>query len=453
MSRAGSVVVMVLESDQSLSAGDTLENEPVIATTRDLIRMDTTNYGRGKSNGEAEAAEYIADRLKALDLDVTMLESEPNRVSLVTRISGANQDKPALVVHGHTDVVPADPADWSVDPFSAEIRDGCIWGRGAVDMKDMDAMILTSLEDIIRSGRRPERDLIVAFFADEEDSGHLGSRYVVDNRPDLFEGATEAISEVGGYSVNIGDKRAYLLQTGEKALMWLTLRVKRPAGHGSRLVPAENNAISVLAGAIARLVEHEWPVRLNETTEQMVEALSQLLGMDGSDPHAVATKSGKAAGFLTASLRTTVNPTMLNAGYKHNVIPETASVALDVRPFPDEEDAVLAEIQRVVGDDIEIETNSRDVGTRAPVDSPLTQTATSILERHDPGAQVVPYFLSAGTDNKALSRLGINGYGFVPLKLPADMDFPAMFHGVDERVPLESLVFGKQVLTDFLLEY
>lgn len=432
---------------------DELLRDPTVELTRELIRLDTTNWGEGRSNGETPAAELLAARFRALGLDVELFDSEPGRTSLVTRIEGEDPSKPALVVHGHTDVVPADPAAWSVDPFGAEVRDGCVWGRGAVDMKDMDAMIVTALEEILGSGRRPARTLVVAMFADEEAGGRFGSHYAVRERPELFAGAAEAISEVGGYSVALGGRRAYLLQTGEKALMWLKLRVRRPAGHGSRVIPAERNAISVLAQAIARLAAHEWPLQLTETTEAMVAELARLLDMDPSDPQAVAEASGAAAGFLTASLRTTCNPTMLEAGYKHNVIPETATLAVDVRPFPGREDATLAEIQRIVGDDVEIETTWRDIGTEAPTSGAIVDAASAAIQRHDPGATIVPYLLSAGTDNKALAQLGIRGYGFAPLRLPADLDFPALFHGVDERVPLDALVFGRQVLRDFLLDY
>lgn len=430
-----------------------LSQDPTVALARELIRIDTTNYGEGRSKGETEAAELIEARLRALGLEVELFDSAPRRTSLVARVEGEDASLPALVVHGHTDVVPADPADWSVDPFEGVIRDGLLWGRGAVDMKDMDAMIVTALEEILGSGRRPRRRLVVAMFADEENGGSYGSHFAVRERPELFAGATEAISEVGGYSVALGGKRAYLLQTGEKALMWLKLRVKRPAGHGSRVIPAERNAISVLAGAIARLAAHEWPVQLTDTTETMIAELARLLDMDPSDPQAVAEATGPAAGFLTASLRTTCNPTMLEAGYKHNVIPETATVAIDVRPFPGREEETLAEIQSVVGDDVEIVTSWRDIGTEAPTSGELVDAASAAILRHDPGATVVPYLLSAGTDNKALAKLGIRGYGFAPLRLPAELDFPGMFHGVDERVPLESLVFGREVLRDFLLEY
>ncbi|HEU4807367.1 MAG TPA: M20/M25/M40 family metallo-hydrolase [Homoserinimonas sp.] len=436
-----------------------LDETAIIA--RDLIRIDTSNYGQGVSNGETEAAGYVAARLVAMGLDPQMFESEPGRVSVVARVEGrgvstsstSEANSGALVVHGHLDVVPAVADNWSVDPFAGVVKDGMLWGRGAVDMKNMDAMILTALEDILGSGRQPARDLIVAFFADEEAGGVLGSGYLVRQHPELFAGATEAISEVGGYSITLDGKRAYLLQTGEKALIWVKLIARGPAAHGSRIV--HDNAITRLAEAIAKIGRREWPIRLTETTTQLMSEIARILGVDAQrvGPEELAIATGSASGFIQASLRTTTNPTVLQAGYKHNVIPDTAEALIDIRTFPGEEDEVLAEIAELAGPDIEIVTMHRDIGMETAFDGPLIDAIKATLNQHDPGAPVLPYFLSAGTDNKALSTLGIKGYGFAPLKLPADLDFPGMFHGVDERVPLDALVFGRRVLTDLLLNY
>jgi len=420
---------------------------------RDLIRFDTTNYGEGRSNGETDAAEYVAEKLRNLGLTPELIDSEPGRTSVVARVPGRDRSKSALVVHGHLDVVPADPANWSVDPFGGEIKDGMLWGRGAVDMKNMDAMILASLQDVLADGGAPERDLVIAFFADEEAGGVLGSHHLVDTRPELFAGATEAISEVGGYSITLGGQRAYLLQTGEKALIWIKLIAHGPAAHGSRLI--HDNAITRLAEAVAKVGRRDWPIRLTETTRQLLGEIARILGVDPqtTGPDQLALATGTASGFIQASLRTTTNPTVLQAGYKHNVIPDRAEALIDIRALPGEEDAVLAELADLVGPDIEIVTIHRDVGLETDFSGPLIDKIVQTLGTHDPGAPVLPYLLPAGTDNKALSMLGIKGYGFAPLKLPADLDFPAMFHGVDERVPLDALVFGRTVLTDLLSTY
>lgn len=420
---------------------------------RDLIRFPSVNWGEGRSDGEKEAAEYVEAYLAGMGVRSELFEPEPGRVSVVARIEGTEPSLPGLVVHGHLDVVPAEPSEWSVDPFAGEIRDGLLWGRGAVDMKDMDAMILTSLRDILSAGRRPRRDLVVAFFADEEAGGILGSHWLAENRPDLFAGATEAISEVGGYSIDFGGQRSYLLQTGEKALLWIRMTVRGQAAHGSRLYPA--NPVTRLAEAVVALGRHDWPITLTDTTSQLVDSIASILGTDprqvGPDELLLAT--GSASGFLLATVRTTTNPTVLTAGYKHNVIPSSASALVDIRCLPGQEDATLAEVRELVGEDIEIEIVHRDVGLEVPFSGPLVETMTGLLARHDPEASVLPYLMSGGTDNKGLSTLGIAGYGFAPLRLPAGMDFPGMFHGIDERVPLDALDFGHRVLGDLLREY
>jgi acetylornithine deacetylase/succinyl-diaminopimelate desuccinylase-like protein len=419
---------------------------------QDLVRFPSVNWGAGRSDGEAEAAGYVEAVLNGIGLETHVFEPEPGRVSVLTRVEGRERG-PGLVLHGHTDVVPADAKAWSVDPFAGEIRDGLLWGRGAVDMKDMDAMMLASLEDILGSGRQPKRDLTVAFFADEEAGGVLGSHWVVDHRPELFAGATEAISEVGGYSVDLDGRRAYLLQTGEKALVWAKLTARGPAAHGSRLM--RDNAVTTLAEAVARIGRKDWPIRLTDTTRALVDELGRLLGLDPKEvgEDAVVLASGTASGFILATLRTTTNPTVLEAGYKHNVIPDTATALIDIRTLPGEEEAVLAEIRELIGPDIEIETLHADIGLENPFEGPLVDKVIALLGEHDPGAPVLPYLMSGGTDNKALSKLGITGYGFAPLQLPGDLNFPAMFHGVDERVPLSALDFGTDVLEDLLLTY
>ncbi len=432
-------------------ASDELAETAVIA--RDLIRFDTTNYGQGRSNGEAEAAHYLEAKLRSIGLSPRLYESEPGRVTVITHIEGSDRTKPALVLHGHTDVVPADPENWSVDPFGGDIRDGLLWGRGAVDMKDMDAMMFTAIHDILDSGRRPARDIVLAYFADEEDGGRLGSHFMVSEHPEVFAGATEAISEVGGYSITLAGERAYLVQTGEKALVWVKLVARGTASHGSHVM--RDNAVTKLARAVATLGEREWPIHLTDTTRALLTELARVTGADPESigPDELAFRTGTAARFIRASIRTTTNPTMLDAGYKHNVIPDLAEARIDIRTLPGEEDAVLAEVRDLVGPEIEVVVLHRDIGLETPFGGDLVDRMVSTLQGHDPGAPILPYLLSGGTDNKALSLLGIAGYGFAPLRLPADLDFPAMFHGVDERVPLDALEFGRAVLRDLLLAY
>ncbi len=432
-----------------MSAPDDLPE--VARVARDLIRFDTTNYGEGRAHGEREAAEYVGAYLESLGLTPEFYEPIPRRTNVTARVPGRNPDKPALVLHGHLDVVPAVAEDWSVDPFEGVVKDGMLWGRGAVDMKDMDAMILTSVGDLLRAGEQPERDLVLTFFADEENGGVEGSQLVVRDRAEWFAGASEAISEVGGYSIAVGDERAYLLQVGEKALVWIRLHATGLAGHGSRHHP--DNAVTRLAEAVAALGRTGWPIELTSTTRQLVGSLAELSGTLADDPDTVADTAGAASAFLRSTFRTTTNPTGLAAGYKHNVIPDAATAAIDIRTLPGREDEVLAQVQRIVGDDIRIEVVHRDIGLEVPFAGDLVDAMVGALGRHDPGVPVIPYLMGGGTDNKALAELGIAGFGFAPLRLPADLDFTGMFHGVDERVPIDALVFGQRVLTDLIRSY
>jgi acetylornithine deacetylase/succinyl-diaminopimelate desuccinylase-like protein len=423
--------------------------EEAVRICADLLRIDTSNYGDDSGPGERAAAEYVAASLAEVGLEPVVFESRPRRTSVVARVPGADPTRPALVLHGHTDVVPAEASDWTVHPFAGEVRDDVLWGRGAVDMKDMDAMILAVVRDLVRAGRRPPRDLVVAFFADEEAGGVHGARYAVDRRPELFEGASEAISEVGGFSVDVAGRRAYLLQTAEKGIAWLRLVAEGRAGHGSAVNP--ENAVTELAAAVARIGAHPWPMRLTPTVQALLRGVADLTGLpyDPADEAAVdrlVEALGPARRFVGATLRTTANPTRLTAGYKTNVVPGRASAEIDVRFLPGEDDAARATIAELAGPGVRVEEIHTDVALETPFAGSLVDAMAGALVAEDPGAVVLPYALSAGTDNKSLSRLGITGYGFAPVRLPAGMDFTAMFHGVDERIPLDALRFGTRVL-------
>jgi acetylornithine deacetylase/succinyl-diaminopimelate desuccinylase-like protein len=420
--------------------------DEVVTICQELIRIDSSNYGDGSGPGERAAAEYTAGLISEVGLDAEIFESEPGRASVVTRMAGEDPSASALVVHGHLDVVPALREQWSVDPFSGELKDGLIWGRGAVDMKDMDAMILSVLRNFARTGRKPKRDIIFAFFADEEAGGVHGAQYAVKHRPELFEGATEAISEVVG-------QRAYLLQTAEKGISWLRLVAHGRAGHGSQI--NTDNAITRLAGAVTRIGEYQWPIELTATTRQFLDGVTELTGVefDPDNPELLLKELGTVARFVGATLQNTSNPTLLRGGYKHNVIPESAEALVDCRTLPGQQDQVLEIVRELAGSGVDVSYVHNDVSLEVPFAGNLVDSMIDALHSEDPGAKVLPYTLSGGTDNKSLSKLGITGYGFAPLQLPDDLDFTGMFHGVDERVPAESLKFGARVLNTLLTNY
>ncbi|WP_037858175.1 M20/M25/M40 family metallo-hydrolase [Streptomyces sp. NRRL S-340] len=424
--------------------------DEVVRFTSELIRIDTTNRGGGDCR-ERPAAEYAAEQLAGAGLEPVLLERTPGRTNVVARVEGTDPSAPALLVHGHLDVVPAQAADWSVHPFSGEVRDGVVWGRGAVDMKNMDAMILSVIRSWARQGLRPRRDLVVAFTADEEASAEDGSGFLADEHPELFEGCTEGISESGAYTFHDGaGRQIYPIAAGERGTAWLKLTARGRAGHGSRV--NKENAVTRLAAAIARIGAHQWPLRLTPTVRAALGELAALYGLE-ADPHtvdALLDKLGPAARLVEATLRNSANPTMLEAGYKVNVIPGEAVAHVDGRYLPGGEEEFRATLDLLTGPDVDWEFHHREVAIQAPVDSPTFAAMRAAVEEFAPEGHVVPYCMAGGTDAKQFSRLGITGYGFSPLKLPEGFDYDALFHGVDERVPVEALHFGVRVLDRFL---
>ncbi|MFF7754793.1 M20/M25/M40 family metallo-hydrolase [Streptomyces sp. NPDC007971] len=437
-------------SETETARGVTGEDE-VVDLCRELIRFDTSNYGDHSGPGERKAAEYVAEKLAEVGLEPKIFESHPGRASTVARIAGEDPSRPALLIHGHLDVVPANADDWTHHPFSGEVADGCVWGRGAVDMKDMDAMTLAVVRDRLRSGRRPPRDVVVAFLADEEAGGTYGARHLVDHHPDLFEGVTEAISEVGGFSFTVNEqRRLYLIETAQKGMHWMKLTVAGTAGHGSMI--HRDNAITELSEAVARVGRHKFPVRVTKTTRAFLDELGDALGteLDPEDMEATLAKLGGIAKLIGASLSNTANPTQLNAGYKVNVIPGEATAHIDGRFLPGHEEEFLADLDRLLGPNIRREDVHADKAIETTFDGALVEAMQSSLLAEDPTAKAIPFTLSAGTDAKSFDDLGIRGFGFVPLKLPPELDFAGMFHGVDERVPVDGLKFGVRVLDRFI---
>ncbi|WP_432056334.1 M20/M25/M40 family metallo-hydrolase [Streptomyces sp. bgisy022] len=429
---------------------DRQAQEEVVTFTSDLIRIDTTNRGGGDCR-ERPAAEYAAARLAEAGLEPTLLERTEGRTNVVARIEGTDPSADALLLHGHLDVVPAEPRDWSVHPFSGEIRDGVVWGRGAVDMKNMDAMILSVVRSWAREGFRPRRDVVVAFTADEEASAADGAGFLVDRHPELFEGCTEAVGESGAFTFHDGaGRQIYPIAAGERGTAWLRLTARGRAGHGSKV--NRENAVTRLAAAVTRIGEYEWPLRPTPTVRAALGELAALYGIetDLTDIDTLLDKLGPAAKLVEATVRNSANPTMLDAGYKVNVIPGAAVAQVDGRFLPGTEDEFRATLDHLTGPDVDWEFEHREVALQAPVDSPTFAAMRAAIEEFAPEGHVVPYCMSGGTDAKQFSRLGITGYGFAPTKLPEGLDYQAMFHGVDERVPVEALHFGVHVLDRFL---
>jgi len=425
----------------------------VVQLTQELIRIDSSNWGDAPETvGEVEVADYCAERLREVGLDPQIIvTTSDTRRAVHVRIPGTDPTAGALLLHGHIDVVPAMAEDWSHPPFAAELADGFIWGRGAVDMKDMDAMILAVVRAWARGGVQPRRDVVVLFLPDEEAGSVHGSRWLVEHRPELFEGVTEAVGEVGGFSLTVRDDlRLYPIQTAEKGIRWIRLRARDRAGHGSMI--HQDNAVTALCEAVTKVGRHQWPIRRTKTVDRFLDELSQAYGVDltGAELDQVLAHLGTLGSLVGATLQNTANPTMLQAGYKHNVIPGEAVASIDGRVLPGYEDEFEETIRRIVGDAIAVETVVEDVAIEAPFDTATVDLMASVLRAEDPGARAVPYMISGGTDAKAFTRIGIDCYGFSPLQMPADVDYWRLFHGVDERVPVDGLKFGVRVLDRFL---
>jgi acetylornithine deacetylase/succinyl-diaminopimelate desuccinylase-like protein len=427
--------------------------DEVVRLCSELIQIDTTNTADPETwVGEREAADYVAAQLTEVGYEVERVESgAPRRDNVIVRLRGADPERPALLVHGHLDVVPADASEWSVHPFSGAIQDGYVWGRGAVDMKDMVAMMIAVARQYKRDGTLPPRDIVFAFLADEEAGGEYGAQWLVANRPDLFEGCTEAVGEVGGFSLTLGeDQRVYLIESAEKGIAWMRLRARGRPGHGSFL--HDDNAVTKVAEAVARLGNHTFPLTLHDTVRAFLEQMSELTGLEfpEDDLEGSLAKLGPLSRIVGATVRDTANPTMLKAGYKANVIPSTAEAVVDCRVLPGRQEAFLREVDELLGPDVTREWVTDLPPVETEFEGPLVDAMIAALQAEDPGAKTVPYMLSGGTDAKAFFKLGMRCYGFAPLRLPPDLDFASLFHGIDERVPVDALKFGTRVLDRFL---
>jgi acetylornithine deacetylase/succinyl-diaminopimelate desuccinylase-like protein len=433
-----------------------IDTPDVVGIARDLIRIPSINTGDGQGPGERDAAEYVATHLTDLGLEPFVTESGRRRANVLARVEGADRTRPPLLVHGHLDVVAAEADDWSVPPFAGEVIDGYLWGRGAVDMKDMDAIILATLHRRAAESRPPARDLVLAFTADEEAGGRFGAHWLVDQHRAWFDDCTEAVGEVGGFSIDVAGQRLYLIEAAQKGIAWLRLEAHGTTGHGS--MRADNNAVVHLAEAVARLGRHRFPTRLHPTTSRLLAEAAEILGLDFAPGSVDETPQietivgalGAIGRMIGPTVSSTVNPTVLHAGYKVNVVPGHAEAHVDGRFLPGDEESFLAQVDDVIGPHVQRSHIVRDIAVETPFEGDLVDAMTASLLAHDPGARVVPYMLSGGTDAKAFSGLGMRCFGFAPLRLPADLDFAALFHGVDERVPTQALEFGVDVFDDFL---
>ena len=444
---------------------DTPDTEAsVVALLSTMIRFDTTNWGRGRSRGERPLAEWVAARLSDVGWQPRVLARSDahDRANVVVRVPGRDRDAPGLLVHVHLDVVPVEPEHWSVDPFGGVVRDGYVYGRGARDMKDMVAAVLATLLTWGRTGARPRRDVVVAFVADEEDRGEFGAEWLVDEHPELFAGIETAIGESGGEFTLVervapaDDRppvRCYPVAAAERGTMHVRLTATGTAGHGSR--PGPDNPVVRLVDALHRLAHEPWPVHLGDVVGAQLRGLSAAAGLEpdlasAAGVEACVTALGRHADQVRHTIRASTTPTVIDAGYKVNVVPGVASAEVDVRCPPGFDAELLARLPQLIGADVAYEFLSLQPPVTAPVDGPWFTAIAAAVQRADPEAVVVPVCLTGGTDAKAFSRLGLACYGFDPLGEDPGGRRAAGTHGVDERVPVASLIWGATVLEDLL---
>ena len=443
--------------------------DEVVEHLRALIRIPSVNppdggaalaAGRDPLGGETAAARYCAGVLSAAGLGAEVLESDPGRGSCFARLPASVRDpEPPLILLSHLDVVPVEADAWSRDPFGGELVDGVVWGRGAVDMKDMVAMELGVMLALAREAGERRRDVIFAAVADEEAGGLFGARYWVERRPDLFLGrdgepAAVALNEVGGYSMTVGSRRVYAIQVAEKGIVWTRLTATGTTGHGS--MPHPDNAAIKLAAAVTRLASEPHPAHLTPVVRDFLESLGLTSVVEAAErgdeeglrselehgtPDPVLRRS------LNAMLHDTVTPTVMRVGQKMNVIPGFGQAEVDVRTLPDtDQDAFLAQLGELAGSDVRVEAVLTLPPIGWPADADIVQLMVAALRRADPDGEPAPMMITPGTDAKALALLAIPTYGFAPLRLDPEVPFLSLFHGHDERVPVSAIRFGLPVL-------
>lgn len=423
--------------------------ERALEHCRALLRIDTSNPGAC----EEPAAAYVVDTLAAAGIASEVVEPAPGRCSVVSRVPGSDPELPALLVHGHLDVVPAQDG-WTHDPFGGVEADGFLWGRGAVDMKNAVAMMLAAQEALSpHAGAAPRRTLVFAYFADEEMGGGLGAGWIARNRPDLLAGVTEALGEVGGFAVALPDgRRLYPIQCGEKGMLWMRMVVRGDGGHAA--YSTASNALVRAAHVVGEVARLELSETAPAAHDELVARLAEIFGSGDHDLSAAALDAlGSFGAMARLGDRTRATPTVLTAGAKTNVIPDRAELLIDARVLPGAGEATIERLTSLLepGDEHEVLIHTPGV-MRAPGE-PLYARCAAALREADPAAIVVPFVNSAGTDAQHLTPLGIAPYGFTPVVTVDGFDYLAQFHAVDERVPVEAVTRGAELLLDVIAGY
>ena len=439
--------------------------EETVRHLQALIRCDTTN----PPGNERAASMYLAELLEREGFAVQLLEAAADRTNLVTRLEGRGERDP-LLLYGHLDVVEANVQEWTHPPFAAELADGYVWGRGALDMKGLVIMQVMALVLAKRQGIKPRGDIIFAGLADEEAGGELGALWLVNNYADLVR-AECALSEVGGFTLHLGKRRFYPIMVGEKGVCGLKLVVRGMSGHAS--MPVRDAAVERTARVLRRLTSRPLPQHNTPMVTEFIRTLAThmprlqgvlfrlllnprlsglLLAHLARSQDAARRDQGR---MFHALLHNTVSPTILRAGDKLNIVPGEVEIEVDGRLLPGQTpEKLVDEVRKVIDDEeVEIEVGGSVPIPQAPTDTDFYRLLTDTLRKMDPEAIPVPYIIPATSDARHFARLGIPTYGCFPLRLPPDLAFGRLFHGPDERIPVEGLLSGVQGVLDIISAY
>ena len=440
-----------MTTQPTTSSPDTIP-DPVELLQR-LIRFNTTN----PPGNEGECLRYIHDLLSASSFNVQMLGPTPERPNLVARLEGRG-DAPPLLMYGHVDVVTTEAQEWTHPPFEGRREDGCVWGRGALDMKGGIVMMMSALLRSRSEGEKPSGDVMLALVSDEEAGGEHGAKYLADNHPELFDGVRNAIGEFGGFSFDIGRRRFYAVMAAEKQACWLRLTVRGRSGHGS--LSSKAGAMMRLSQVLERLQKRRLPVHVTPVARRMVETIAENVPLPGSLAFRLMRRRaltgaalrlmGERGSTFGPLFRNTATPTMVRGGRQINVTPGEIVLDLDGRLLPGyTPDILVSEVREVVGrsvaDGVEIEVVKWEPG---PPEADLTffPALERVMREMDPEGIPVPILLPGATDARHFARLGIQTYGFLPMKLPRGFNFSRLVHGPDERIPVEALQFGAEAI-------
>ena len=432
------------------------ETRSPVELLRDLIRFDTSN----PPGNEKECIVFIQRMLAEAGCETLLLGRSAARPNLIAKLAGQGQ-APPLLLHGHVDVVPAGKQPWQQPPFDAKIADGYVWGRGALDMKGGVAMMLTSFLRMKTESVTPPGDVVLALVSDEEAGGEFGTKYLVENHRELFRNIRYAVGEFGGFSFPIARRQFYPIMVAEKQICVVRATIRGIGGHGALRGP--NSAAARLSKILQQLERHQLPLHITPVVKQMFKGVSSSLPFPSSalfrqllSPNIagwVLKAMGERGRLCGQLLRNTVNPTLIRGGEQINVVPSEIVLGLDGRLLPGYgPDDLINELHRVVGEDVDLEVLHHDPGPAEP-DMGLFDTLAAVLRQADPEGHPVPMLLPGATDGRFLARLGIQSYGFLPMRLPSDFNFHQTIHGLNERIPVQALDFGCQAMYQLLLRF